>query len=95
MRRTRSLQKAKECVDAGVSPGAGLGLSAEEQADAAFADLILTSSDGDAGALEAGELEELASGGKMAGAQEKGGIWGLLGALSGGAHIVRRKDGSI
>lgn len=84
---------------AGLSPGAGLG-TAEEQAEAAYADLIATSTDGRD--LSEEEVARLAEGGEMSEA-EKGrksrGLLGdmkeLFGALGGGAHIVRKEDGRI
>ena len=90
-----SLADAEACLDAGVSPGAGLD-TAEAQAEAAYADLILTGIQTREEELDGAELKELAArGGGMDGAPAKGGLWDLAKALVGGAHIVRRKDGSI
>ena len=97
-----SLLRAKECADAGLSPGAGLA-SADEQSDAAYADLILGSMDQQRiEQLDAARLEELAQGARMweADAKVRRRSFGVLGdlsnlwaALSGGAHIVKNKYG--
>eukprot|EP00237_Pycnococcus_provasolii_P010405 CAMPEP_0198710686 /NCGR_PEP_ID=MMETSP1471-20131121/2932_1 /TAXON_ID=41880 /ORGANISM="Pycnococcus provasolii, Strain RCC733" /LENGTH=205 /DNA_ID=CAMNT_0044470369 /DNA_START=69 /DNA_END=686 /DNA_ORIENTATION=- len=86
----------------GLSPGAGL-MTAEEQAEAAFADLINTSLDGaDRNALTGAEITELSEGGRMdegSKARKSGGLLadvvGLFEALSKGAHIVKQKDGRV
>jgi len=86
----------------GLSPGAGL-MTAEEQAEAAFADLINTSLDGaDRNALTGAEISELSEGGRMdegSKARKSGGLLadvvGLFEALSKGAHIVKQKDGRV
>lgn len=97
-----SLMRAKECADAGLSPGAGLA-SADEQSDAAYADLILGSMDQQGiEQLDAAKLEELAQGARMwePDAKVRHRSFGVLGdlsnlwaALSGGAHIVKNKYG--
>mmetsp|Transcript_31982 Transcript_31982/g.80790 ORF Transcript_31982/g.80790 Transcript_31982/m.80790 type:complete len:84 (+) Transcript_31982:547-798(+) len=83
-----------------MSPGAGLS-SAEEQAQAAYADLIDTSL-GAEGDLSAQELESLESAGTMEASvteQRSGGLASdlrsLFGALTGGAHIVKQRGGRV
>lgn len=93
-----SLQSARESLEAGVSPGAGLE-TADEQAEAAFADLILTSLD--QGDESTQDLDALSRGGEMPeeATSRKGGffkdIGELFGALAGGAHIVKKEDGRV
>lgn len=97
-----SMEKARQCANKGLSPGAGLA-TADEQSDAAYADLINTSMDQRGiRSLSEDDLAALEQGGKM---WEKGskdrenklGLFGdlanLLGALSGGAHIEKNKYG--
>ncbi len=100
----KAMAVARDCEAAGLSPGAGLA-TAEEQADAAYADLINTSLDQRGIELSSEEvqreLQALARGGKM---WEEGSTSerskGLLGnlknvfdALSGGAHIEKNEFG--
>ena len=97
-----AMQKARACSRAGLSPGAGLG-SADEQSDAAYADLILTSmTQRGIEELDEEDRKELTKGGTMweSGAlsqENKIGIWGdmfnLWRAFWGGAHIVKNKFG--
>lgn len=94
---TRALSDARASAAAGFSPGAGLGLTPEEQAEAAYADLVDTSLWGDeegendvealsrAGRMSAESMERK-SGGVLSGAVE------LFRALSGGAHITRSSE---
>ena len=96
-----ALEKAKEIADAGLSPGAGLDAFAS--ADAAYADLILTSSTQRELDLDEDELRDLKKGGRMweKGSKSKtskgggviGDIFNALSALSGGAHIVKDENG--
>ena len=96
-----AMANARACEDEGMSPGAGL-LDAEAQAEAAFADMINTTVDVTGEALEEGELEALARGGRMddESTSKKSGtilddVRDLFGALSKGAHIVRQKNGRV
>ena len=98
---TESMRKARICESNGLSPGAGLA-TADEQSDAAYADLINTSIDQrQISELSEDDLKQLERGGKM---WEKGsisttkkGFFGdaleLFKALSGGAHIEKNKFG--
>ena len=95
---TRALSDARASAAAGFSPGAGLGLTPEEQAEAAYADLVDTSlwggnaeGENDVEALSragrmSAESKERKSGGVLSGAVE------LFRALSGGAHITRSSE---
>jgi hypothetical protein len=92
---------ARKCAAAGLSPGAGLA-TAEEQSDAAYADLINTSVDQRGLDLSDDDLKELNKGGKMwekgaTTAESKMGLFSDLSnvwkALSGGAHIEKNKYG--
>lgn len=95
------IEKAKEIAEAGLSPGAGL--DAFESADAAYADLILTSSTQRELNLNEDDLRDLERGGRMweEGSKTRtskkgsiiGDIFNALSALSGGAHIVKDKNG--
>jgi len=96
-----AMANARACEDEGMSPGAGL-LDAEAQAEAAFADMINTTVDVTGEALEEGEREALARGGRMddESTSKKSGtilddVRDLFGALSKGAHIVRQKNGRV
>eukprot|EP00903_Cladosiphon_okamuranus_P010858 g10256.t1 len=96
-----AMANARANLAAGTSPGAGLE-SAFEQADAAFADLIVTSVDSQGVHLDDKDVQELAEGGSMdktSTSKKSKGLFGdmsdVLGALSGGAHIVRREDGTL
>ena len=97
-----SMKNARKCSDRGLSPGAGLA-TADEQSDAAYADLINTSMDQRGiDSLSAEEIKALDKGGKM---WEKGsksqknslGLFGdianVLTAFAGGAHIEKNKFG--
>lgn len=97
----QALENARKCAASGLSPGAGLA-TADEQSDAAYADLINTSVDQRNISLTDEDLELLERGGKMweSGSKEKqqrGGILGdlfnVISALSGGAHIAKNKFG--
>ncbi|CAN0035693.1 unnamed protein product [Ectocarpus sp. 13 AM-2016] len=95
--RNRALKIGPE----GTSPGAGLE-SAFDQADAAFADLIVTSVDDQGVTLDDEEMQELAQSGMMdqvSTSKKSKGLFGdmkdVFGALSGGAHIVKREDGTL
>eukprot|EP00607_Mallomonas_marina_P007244 CAMPEP_0182418028 /NCGR_PEP_ID=MMETSP1167-20130531/2484_1 /TAXON_ID=2988 /ORGANISM="Mallomonas Sp, Strain CCMP3275" /LENGTH=125 /DNA_ID=CAMNT_0024591981 /DNA_START=211 /DNA_END=588 /DNA_ORIENTATION=- len=92
----KAMENARKGASDKLSPGAGLS-TAEEQAEAAYADLINTSMDQRGiSELSVDELKELSRGGRM---WEKGAVlksrkWGVFGdmkslvsALSGGAHI--------
>ena len=91
-----ALNNARTNLDEQTSPGAGLE-SAEEQAEAAFADLLLTSLDDGREA----DLSELAESGTMPeeATRQRGNWLGdmqqLFGALAGGAHIVKKEDGRV
>jgi len=86
-----------------LSPGAGLP-TAEEQADAAFVDLLQTSFVAQGGtdlgmkdAVQQAVGDQRQDAGWTA-AKSKGPLWEVVQmftALTGGAHIVRRKDGSV
>ena len=96
-----SMAAARACEASGMSPGAGLS-SAEDQAEAAFADMINTTVDVTGEALDADARARLAEGGRMDGAstsRKSGGMWSdvrdLFGALGKGAHIVRQKNGRV
>jgi len=94
----KALESAKKNRSDKTSPGAGLQ-SAEEQAEAAYADLILTSSGSNQ--LTDSELQALEKGGTMWESESKetnklgkvGDIFSLAKALLGGAHIVKNKFG--
>jgi hypothetical protein len=97
----RALAAARACEAQGLSPGAGLA-TAEEQADAAYADLINTTMDQQGvDKLSENELSELSKGSTMwesgAKTQRKKGLLAdfgnLWGALSGGAHIEKNEFG--
>lgn len=96
----KAMAAARECEAAGLSPGAGLA-TAEEQAEAAYADLINTSMDQRGLELSKDDVEALANGGTMweRGSTERrtGGLLGNLlnvfGALIGGAHIEKNEFG--
>ena len=96
----KALSQARECEAKGLSPGAGLP-TAEEQAEAAFADLINTSADQRGVKLTSKEVNDLSRGGRMweSGSTDKksGGLIKNIGnvveALSGGAHIKKDKYG--
>ncbi|KAK3279594.1 hypothetical protein CYMTET_12527 [Cymbomonas tetramitiformis] len=97
----QALEAARSNLAAGVSPGAGLS-TAEEQADAAYADLINTSLDVYEQSMSDDDMEQLSVGGMMEETEKKRKSKGLLddvanlfGALSKGAHIVRKDDGRI
>ena len=88
------MRAAHESESRGYSPGAGVGLSPDEQALAAYADMINTSPR--AGALDDDDVEALASGGRMDARATRrtrgrfvGEVQELFNALFGGAHIVR------
>jgi len=92
-----AMRAATESESHGYSPGAGIGLSPDEQALAAYADMINTSPR--AGALDDDDVEALASGGRMdarARRRTRGSfvddVQELFKALFGGAHIVRRDE---
>ncbi len=94
-----AMRAAAESESQGYSPGAGIGLSKspDEQALAAYADMINTSPR--AGALDDDDVEALASGGRMdarARRRTRGSfvddVQELFKALFGGAHIVRRDE---
>ncbi|CAM9176668.1 unnamed protein product [Pylaiella littoralis] len=96
-----AMANARANLAAGTSPGAGLE-SAFDQADAAFADLIVTSIDSQGIGLDDEDVEELAKGGSMdetSTSKRSKGLFGdmsdVFGALSGGAHIVKREDGTV
>ncbi|CAM9167010.1 unnamed protein product [Hapterophycus canaliculatus] len=95
------MQNARANLAAGTSPGAGLE-SAFDQADAAFADLIVTSIDDQGVTLNDEDVQELAKSGMMdkkSTSKKSKGLFGdvsdMFGALSGGAHIVKRDDGTV
>jgi len=95
------MENARNCAARGLSPGAGL-LTADEQSDAAYADLINTSMDQKGiKELQANELQALEKGGKMweKGVKDKKGRWwwsdllSVAEALAGGAHITKNEFG--
>ena len=98
----KAMAAARQCAAKGLSPGAGLE-TADEQSDAAYADLINTSVDQRGIELSKNDLKELNKGGKMwekgatTGDKRKLGLLSDLGnvfkALSGGAHIEKNKFG--
>ena len=101
----RALAQAKENRDSNQSPGAGVE-DAFEAAEAAYADLILTSIDQRELEEELGDedLAALSKGGTMweDGAKEirndkkagfMGDLFNALSALAGGAHIVKDENG--
>ena len=97
---TKALAQAIQIAEAGLSPGAGL--DAFDAADAAYADLILTSSTQQEIELDEDDINALKKGGTMweTGAKTKnskggviGDIFNALTALGGGAHIVKDKNG--
>eukprot|EP00240_Pyramimonas_obovata_P009330 CAMPEP_0118923560 /NCGR_PEP_ID=MMETSP1169-20130426/2041_1 /TAXON_ID=36882 /ORGANISM="Pyramimonas obovata, Strain CCMP722" /LENGTH=105 /DNA_ID=CAMNT_0006864571 /DNA_START=187 /DNA_END=504 /DNA_ORIENTATION=+ len=91
-----------------LSPGAGLA-TAEEQAEAAYADLMYTSMVGPEGASSEDEASaaweeclDLASNDVRTDIQKNAKSKGVLGdvlelfnALKGGAHIVKKEDGRV
>lgn len=97
---TRALSDARASAAAGFSPGAGLGLTPEEQAEAAYADLVDTSLWGDdANAEGENDVEALSRAGRMSAesmGRKSGGVLSgaveLFRALSGGAHITRSSE---
>ncbi|CAM9285049.1 unnamed protein product [Scytosiphon promiscuus] len=96
-----AMKNARANLAAGTSPGAGLE-SAFDQADAAFADLIVTSIDDQGVTLDEEDVQELAKSGMMdkkSTSRKSKGLLGdvsdMFGALSGGAHIVKRDDGTV
>eukprot|EP01041_Mallomonas_annulata_P003328 gene3328-6586_t len=92
----RAMENARKSASSSLSPGAGL-LTADEQAEAAFGDLINTSMDQRGiSELSDEDAELLSRGGKMweTGSTSQSRSWGVFGdlknlvnALSGGAHI--------
>jgi len=102
--RFNEFVKANPYESKGLSPGAG-AQTADEQADAAYADLMFTCMAGqeDVEADEAWEkaLDIAKKGDTSTGWQNKKskGVMGdameLFKALAGGAHIVRKEDGRI
>ena len=98
----KAMENARNCAARGLSPGAGL-LTADEQSDAAYADLINTSMDQKGiQELQANELQALEKGGKMweKGSKDKKGRFGIFSdllsvaeALAGGAHITKNEYG--
>ena len=96
----KALRDARQNLSDGKSPGAGLE-SIEDQAAAAYADLINTSMGFD-GDLSEEDAEGFAQGGMMdEGSKSKRGkgLFGdamdIFGALGKGAHIVKQKDGRV
>jgi hypothetical protein len=98
---TEAMQNARDCASSGLSPGAGLA-TADEQADAAYADLINTSMDQRAiDELSLDDVKALQKGGKMWEKDAKqvnklglvGDVMKLFGALAGGAHIEKNEFG--
>ena len=101
-RLSQALDHARASASAEYSPGAGLGLTPEEQSEAAYADLLDTSlrateeAEGGEGGLADEDAEAYASGGSMdkASMEVKNDgnafktAYGLFKALSRGAHIV-------
>ena len=96
-----SLKNARANLASRSSPGAGLG-TADEQSDAAYADLINTSMEQRGISLSNNDVEELEKGGTMwedKAKEEKnklgvlGDVFSVLKAFSGGAHIVKDKFG--
>jgi hypothetical protein len=99
----KALEQAKVNRDNLMSPGAGVD-DAFEAADAAYADLILTSVDNRELELGDEDLKDLERGGTMweDGAKDRvnskkggfvGDVFNALSALAGGAHIVKDKNG--
>jgi hypothetical protein len=98
----KSLQNARKNQRMNLSPGANLA-TAEEQADAAYADLINASLEqSNRSELTVDEIANLSRGGRMweKGSTSKKNKAGILGdlisvfeALSGGAHIVKNEYG--
>eukprot|EP00596_Hydrurales_sp_CCMP1899_P001474 CAMPEP_0119051098 /NCGR_PEP_ID=MMETSP1177-20130426/72830_1 /TAXON_ID=2985 /ORGANISM="Ochromonas sp, Strain CCMP1899" /LENGTH=120 /DNA_ID=CAMNT_0007030189 /DNA_START=195 /DNA_END=556 /DNA_ORIENTATION=+ len=94
----KAMEAARQCAANGLSPGAGLP-TAEEQSEAAYADMINTTMDQKGLDLSEQELKALNKGGRM---WEKGALttvnkMGILSdfsnlwkALSGGAHIENK-----
>ena len=97
---TKSMLDARNCESSRMSPGAGLP-TADEQSDAAYADLINTSIDQRKLDISSEEIKNLEKGGTMweksSRNSPKMGIFGAAGelfkALSGGAHIEKNKFG--
>jgi len=97
-----SMKNARDCERSGLSPGAGLQ-TADEQSDAAYADLINTSMDQRGiNSLSEEDLKNLNKGGKMWEKEAKskepksgflGEVFELFKALNGGAHIEKNKFG--
>eukprot|EP01038_Epipyxis_sp_PR26KG_P017207 gene17207-23708_t len=97
----KAMASARKNQQEGLSPGAGLP-TAEEQAEAAYADLINTTIDQRGlGDLSSEELAKLNKAGKMwepnAKTKKKSGLFddlvNIFGALAGGAHIEKNKFG--
>lgn len=96
----QAMTNARNCESAGLSPGAGLA-TADEQADAAYADLINTSMDQRGLELSEDDIKALTKGGKMwesgSTTERTQGLFGNLKnvftALSGGAHIEKNEFG--
>ena len=96
----KAMSAAKECERNGLSPGAGLP-TAEEQAEAAYADLIKTSVSQRGISLSDSDKSELAKGGRMweegSTSKNSGGLLqnmkNVVEALSGGAHISKNEYG--
>ena len=97
---TKALNDARQCESKGLSPGAGLS-TADEQSDAAYADLINTSIDQRGLDISDDDIKDLEKGGTMwektSRKTPKLGLFGAAGelfkALSGGAHIEKNKYG--
>ena len=97
---TKSMLDARKCETSKLSPGAGLP-TADEQSDAAYADLINTSIDQRKLDISNEDIKSLEKGGTMweksSRNSPKMGILGaaaeLFKALSGGAHIEKNKFG--
>ena len=96
----KAIAAAKECERNGLSPGAGLP-TAEEQAEAAYADLINTSVSQRGLSLSDSDKNKLAKGGRMweegSTSKNSGGliqnVKNVMEALSGGAHINKNEYG--
>jgi hypothetical protein len=96
----KAMENARNCEKQGLSPGAGL-CTAEEQAEAAYADLINTSMDQRGIDLSQEEIDMLSRGGTMwesgSKSEKNKGLFGnlknIFGALAGGAHIEKNEFG--
>lgn len=97
----RALRNARSNIASSSSPGAGLG-SADDQSDAAYADLINTTMEQRGISLSEEDKMNLERGGTMweQNAKAQTNKWGLIGdffsvlkAFSGGAHIEKNKYG--